>query len=418
LYIKNKSFLKILIKTGVSIMENKPANRIQDYLVFGEFGGVNPSITDSSTFTFLTSEKMSEIFEHEIEGCYLYSRHMNPMNHFLSDALALLENTPAAHVFASGMGAISCATLQLCSAGEEIVSSRTVYGGTFALFKNLFPKLGIKCNFVDIINLEEVERAITDKTKVIYCETMSNPMLEIANLPELRKLADKYNCKLVVDNTFTPMVITPYNLGAHVVIHSLTKYINGASDTVGGCVCADKEFINSMKDVNSGYSMLLGPTMDSLRAAGILKNMRTLHVRMAQHSKNATYIANKLNELGLRVIFPGLDNHPQHELMKSMMNPGYGYSGMVTLDVKTDEIATKLLPMMQDNLVGYFAVSLGFYKTLFSSPSHSTSSEIPEDVRDQIGMTGSIIRFSFGLDFDIERTFDRIKDCLEKVGLL
>lgn len=399
-------------------MENKPANRIQDYLVFGEFGGVNPSITDSSTFTFLTSEKMSEIFEHEIEGCYLYSRHMNPMNHFLSDALALLENTPSAHVFASGMGAISCATLQLCHSGDEIVSSRTVYGGTFALFKNIFPNLGIKCNFVDIINLDEVEKAITPRTKVIYCETISNPMLEVANIPELRKLADKYNCKLVVDNTFTPMIISPYNLGAHVVVHSLTKYINGASDAVGGCVCADKEFIASLKDVNSGYSMLLGPTMDSLRAASILKNMRTLHVRMQQHSKNAMFISRQLQELGLRVIYPGLENHPQFELMNRLMNPGLGYSGMVTLDVKTDEIAAKLLPMMQDNLVGYFAVSLGFYKTLFSSPSHSTSSEIPEDVRNDIGMTGSIVRFSFGLDFEIERTFERIKECLYNVGLL
>ncbi|MDX9790505.1 MAG: aminotransferase class I/II-fold pyridoxal phosphate-dependent enzyme [Candidatus Kapaibacterium sp.] len=399
-------------------MTYKPANNIQDYLVFGEFGGVNPSITDSSTFTFLTSEKMSEVFEHEIEGCYLYSRHMNPMNSFLSDALALLENTPSAHVFASGMGAISCTALQICSTGEELVSSRTVYGGTFALFKNLFPKLGIKCNFVDITNLEEVEAAISEKTKMIYCETVSNPMLEVADIPKLRALADKYSCKLVVDNTFTPMVVSPYNLGAHVVIHSLTKYINGASDTVGGAVCSDKEFISELKDVNTGYSMLLGPTMDSLRAAGILKNIRTLHIRMQQHSRNAAYIAEKLEQLGLRVIYPGLKSHPNHELMNSMMNQGYGYSGMVTLDVKNDETAAKLLPLMQDQLVGYFAVSLGFYKTLFSSPSHSTSSEIPEDVRDSIGMTGSLVRFSFGLDFDIERSYERICFCLKEVGLI
>ncbi|MBX3045012.1 MAG: aminotransferase class I/II-fold pyridoxal phosphate-dependent enzyme [Candidatus Kapabacteria bacterium] len=399
-------------------MDYKPANRIQDYLVFGEFGGVNPSITDSSTFTFLTSEKMNEIFEHEIEGCYLYSRHMNPMNSFLSDALALLENTPAAHVFASGMGAISCATLQLCSSGDEIVSSRTVYGGTFALFKNIFPEMGIKCNFVDITKLDEVKAAITPRTKVIYCETISNPMLEVADIKALRQIADESDCKLVVDNTFTPMVISPYNHGAHIVIHSLTKYINGASDAVGGVVCADREFISSMKDVNTGYSMLLGPTMDSLRAASILKNLRTLHIRMQQHSKNAMFIAEKLEAAGLRVIYPGLKSHPHHEKMKVLMNPGYGFSGMVTLDVKTDEIAAKILPMMQENLVGYFAVSLGFYKTLFSSPSHSTSSEIPEDVRDDIGMTGSIIRFSFGLDFEIERSWERIEHCLKEVGLL
>jgi methionine-gamma-lyase len=402
----------------VNMQKMKPANRIQDYLVFGEFGEVNPSITDSSTFTFLSSEKMSEVFEHEIEGCYLYSRHMNPMNHYLSNALALMENTPSAHVTASGMAAICTTVLQICSQGDEIVSSRTIYGGTFAFFKNVLPRFGIVVKFVDITNLAEVEENCTQNTKIIYCETMSNPMLEVANLPELRIISDKFDCKLVVDNTFCPMLITPYNLGAHIVIHSLTKYINGASDAIAGAVCADKDFITSLKDVNSGMIMLLGPTLDSLRSASILKNMHTLHVRMMQHSKNAMFIAEHLEKAGLRVIYPGLESHPNHKLMKSFMNPGFGFSGMVTLDVKTQDIANVLLPLMQEKLIGYFAVSLGFYKTLFSSPSHSTSSEIPEDIQNEIGMTGSIIRFSFGLDHDIQRTYDRIMECLKEVGLI
>ncbi len=396
----------------------KPANRIQDYLVFGEFGGVNPSITDSSTFTFLSAEKMEEIFEHEIEGCYLYSRHMNPIGSFLANNLARLENTEAAHVTSSGMAAVSCTILDLCSAGDEIISSRTIYGGTYALFQNVLPRFGIKTDFVDILNIEELKSKVTGKTKVIYCETISNPMLELANIPELRKIADACGAKLVVDNTFTPMLITPYNLGAHIVIHSLTKYINGASDAVAGCICADKDFINGLKDVNKGTAMLLGPTLDSLRAASILKNLHTLHIRMVQHSKNAQYIAEKLHELGLRVIYPGLEFHPQHQLMEQFLNPGFGFGGMVTLDVKNDEIAHKLLPLMQENLVGYFAVSLGYYKTLFSNPKHSTSSEIPENIQNEIGMTASIIRFSFGLDMDIERTFDRIKESLKEVGLI
>lgn len=399
-------------------MKDKPASRIQDYLVFGEFGGVNPSITDSSTFTFMTAEKMEEIFQQEIEGCYLYSRHMNPMNKFLSDALALLENTESAHVTASGMGAISTTLLQLCQQGDEIVSSRTIYGGTFALMKNFFPRLGINTKFVNILNLEEVEAAISANTKVIYCETMSNPMLELADIPALKEIATRYNCKLVVDNTFTPMLISPKNLGADIVVHSLTKFINGASDAVGGAVCADHDFIASLKDVNSGAIMLLGPTLDSLRAASILKNLRTLHVRMNQHSKNASFIARQLERIGIKVVYPGLRSHPQHQLMRQFLNPGFGWGGMVTIDVQSDEIANKLLPLMQNNLVGYFAVSLGFYKTLFSSPSHSTSSEIPEDMQHEIGMSGSLIRFSFGLDFEIGRTFERLVECLAEVGLV
>jgi methionine-gamma-lyase len=396
----------------------KPANRIQDYLVFGEFGDVNPSITDSSTYTFLSAEKMEEVFQHEIEGCYLYSRHMNPTGHYLSDALALMENTESAHVTASGMAAISCTILEICSAGDEIISSRTIYGGTFALFQNVLPRFGIKVHFVDILNLNEVKAKINEKTKVIYCETMSNPMLEIANLQELSKITKNCGAKLVVDNTFTPMLITPYNFGADIVVHSMTKFINGSSDAVAGCICADKEFITSLKDVNNGTAMLLGPTLDSFRAASILKNLHTLHIRMIQHSNNALYIAENLEKLGLRVIYPGLKSHPQHELMKEYLNPGFGFGGMVTLDVKTDEIAHKLLPLMQEKLVGYFAVSLGYFKTLFSNPKHSTSSEIPEDIQNEIGMTGSIIRFSFGLDMDIERTFHRLKESLKEVGLI
>lgn len=400
------------------MLKSQAADRIQDYLVFGEFGGVNPSITDSSTYTFLSADKMTEIFEKEIEGCYLYSRHTNPSGHFLSQALALMENTAAAHVTSSGMAAISVTILGLCSQGDEIISSRTIYGGTYALFQNVLPRFGINTHLVDIINLDEIKSKVNSKTKVIYLETMSNPMLEIADIQEIRKIADACGAKIVVDNTFTPMLITPYNLGADVVIHSLTKYINGASDAVAGCICADKNFIDSLKDVNTGTAMLLGPTLDSFRSASILKNLHTLHIRMMQHSKNALYMAESLQKLGLRVIYPGLNNHPQYSLYKKIINANFGYGGMLTLDVKNDEIAHKLLPLMQEKLIGYFAVSLGFYKTLFSNPKNTTSSEIPEDIQNAVGMTGSIIRFSFGLDMDIERTLERMKECLAEVGLI
>src|SRR3989304_5516764 len=188
-------------------MSFDPASEIQDYLVFGEYGDVNPSITDSSTYTFLSSDKMEELFDHEIEGCFLYSRHWNPINKNLSDALAKLEGAELAQVMSSGMGAISTTIFQLCNSGEEIISSHTIYGGAYAFFKNFVPKFGIKVKFINMNDLDEVKKNITDKTKVIYCESVSNPLLEVADLPELSKIAKVYGVKLVVDNTFSPLNI-------------------------------------------------------------------------------------------------------------------------------------------------------------------------------------------------------------------
>ena len=393
----------------------KPADQIQDLQYFGEFGGVNPSITDSSTFTFLQAGKMEEVFEKEIEGCYLYSRHWNPMNRYLSQAIAKMEGTENASVTGSGMAAITNAILQICSAGDEIVSSRTIYGGTYAFFKNFLPRFGIKTTFVDSTDMNKVKAAITNKTKVIYCESISNPMLEVADLPNLAKIAKQFNCKLVVDNTFSPLMISPSILGADVVVHSMTKFINGSSDCVAGVVCGKKDFVDSLSDVNNGASMLLGPVLDSFRSASILKNLRTLHVRMKQHSANALHIATKLNEDGQKVIYPGLPKHPQHQLLKTLWNEEYGFGGLFLIDMKTKERANHLMELMQENNVGYLAVSLGSYKTLFSAPGGSTSSEIPEEERKAIGLSEGLVRISIGLDNDPERTYQTIKKCLSLI---
>ncbi|POS02730.1 methionine-gamma-lyase [Flavobacterium croceum DSM 17960] len=395
-----------------------PADKIQDLQYFGEFGGVNPSISDSSTYTFLSAKTMFDTFEGNAEGCYLYSRHSSPMNLYLSKALAAMEGTESANVAASGMGAITPVLLQLCNAGDEIVSSRTIYGGTYAFMKNMLPKWNITTHFVDITKLDVVEAAINKNTRVLYCETVSNPLLEVANIKALAQLAQKYQLKLVVDNTFSPLSVAPALLGADVVIHSLTKFINGSSDTVGGVICGTQAFIDDLKNVNNGASMLLGPTMDSLRSASILKNLRTLHIRMKQHSYNAKYLAEKFENDGLKVVYPGLESHPSHQLYKDMINPEYGFGGMMTLDVGTLDKANELMEMMQNENLGYLAVSLGFYKTLFSAPGTSTSSEIPLEEQAQMGLTDGLIRFSIGLDNDIERTYQMMKNCMKKVGVL
>jgi methionine-gamma-lyase len=399
-------------------MKFDPASDIQDLWVFGEFGDVNPSITDSSTYTFLDPDTMKQTFQSEMEGCFLYSRHYNPINKYLCDALAALEGTERAQVTASGMGAIACAVLQHCRMGDEIVSGWTIYGGTYALFANFLPRYGITTRYVDITNPAAVEEAISPRTKVIYFESISNPLLEVADVPKLVELAHRRGIAVIVDNTFAPLILAPARQGADVVVHSLTKFINGSSDCVAGTICSSRQFIDQVTDINGGACMLLGPVLDSIRSAGILKNIHTLHLRIAKHSANAMYLAGQLTALGLRVHYPGLPGHRQHEVMNRLRNSEYGFGGMMVLDVGTAERANALMVAMQQAKIGLLAVSLGYFKTLFSAPGNSTSSEIPEERQREMGLSPGMIRLSVGLDQDIERTLSRMHSCLKAAGCI
>ncbi len=399
-------------------MKFDPASNIQDLLQFGEFGDVNPSITDSATYTFLEGKTMSDTFTGEQQGCFLYSRHWNPSNRYLAEALAAMEGTESAWVTASGMAAITNAILQLCDTGSHIISSVTTYGGTFAFLANYLKKFKIEVTFVDPTNLEQIEKAIQPNTKIIYAETMTNPLLQICDIEAIAKIADQHGAKLMVDNTFTPMIVAPAKLGAHIVVYSMTKFINGKNDCVAGAICADEQFIDELADVNTGTSMLLGPVLDPMRSASIHKNLHTLHIRMKQHSHNAMYLAKRFKEIGLKHNYPGMPEHPQHELFKKMMNPDFGFGGLIAIDLETAERATKLMEKMQEKGVGYLAVSLGYFKTLFSNSGKSTSSEVPEDVQRTMGLSEGLIRFSVGLDNDIERTFIMIHESLKERGYL
>jgi methionine-gamma-lyase len=399
-------------------MTKDPASRIQDLLQFGEFGDVNPSVTDSATYTFLQAKTMSETFAGKAEGCYLYSRHWNPSNKYLSDALAALENTEAAWVTSSGMSAITSVIFQLCNADDHIISSMTVYGGTFAFFQNYLPKFNINVSFVDITNLDAVKAAIKPNTKIIYTETMTNPLLQISDLPELAKIANDHSLQLVVDNTFTPMMVTPAEHGVHITVHSMTKFINGKNDCIAGAICGSKEFIDSLCDVNNGTSMLLGPVLDPFRSSGILKNLHTLHIRMKQHSQNAMYLAERLNDMGMKVIYPGLKIHKGHEVLKKIMHPEFGFGAMIGIDFGTSELANSAMEMMETEGVGYLAVSLGYFKTLFSCSGKSTSSEIPEELQKEMGLSEGLVRFSIGLDNDIERTYEKMIKCFKTLKII
>lgn len=392
-----------------------PATAINAVQSLDAYRGVNPTINDSATFAFPKGQLMTDTFHGETEGYFLYSRHWNPSAMSLCKALAAMEGTESAWVTGSGMAAITVALIHEVKARDHIIASQTVYGGTFAFLNNYIKKFNIDVTFVDTCNLEQVKQAIRPNTKVIYTETMSNPLLRIANVPELRKIADNAGAKLIVDNTFTPMIFSPYQLGAHVVVYSMTKYVNGKNDCVAGAICGTNDYINSLIDVNNGTAMLLGPVLDSFRSTGILKNLYTLHLRMKQHSHNAMYLAEKFKAIGVPVNYPGLAEHRDHALMQEEMNSQFGFGGMIAIDLGTAEKANAFMEKMQEKGVGFLAVSLGYFRTLFSCSGKSTSSEVPEEIQKSSGISEGLVRYSVGLDNDIEHTFLLMEEALKEL---
>ncbi len=390
---------------------------------FGEHGGVAPSISRSSTFTVMDPAIMPDIFKGvrgpEKGGYFLYSRHFNPTVDILARELAAMEEMEAAVCTASGMSAIACCLLQLCHFGDHIVSSDTIYGGTHALFKDVFPQMGISVTFVDPIDTKGFEKAITPDTKAIYIETIGNPTLKVADLTALAKMAHGRGLKLIVDNTFSPMMVTPSRFGADVVIHSLTKFINGASDVIAGVICAKKEFIYQLMDLHTGRVMLFGPTMDARTAFDIQQRLPHLAVRMREHSNRAMAIAQLLERLHIKVNYPGLPSHPQYELMVSMINKGFGFGGIMTIDCETEEKAEKLLSTLQNKeRFGLIAVSLGYFDTLMSCSSKSTSSEIPDEDQKKMGLSPGLIRLSIGITGCLDDRLMQIERAVKEVGLI
>ncbi|MCK5821205.1 MAG: aminotransferase class I/II-fold pyridoxal phosphate-dependent enzyme, partial [Bacteroidales bacterium] len=334
-------------------MKKDPAMRLQDTLQTNEFRGVNPSISDSATFAFPDATTMTDCFQGKVENAFLYSRHWNPTNLGLSKSLAAMENTEAAWVTGSGMGAITCAILEVCKAGDHIISSQTIYGGSFAFLKNYVPKLGIEVTFVDITNMDEIVNSVKPSTKLIYTESVTNPLLQVTDIPTLADFAHEKDLMLMVDNTFTPMIISPCELGADVTVYSMTKFINGKNDCVAGAICGSHDFIAALTDVNEGTAMLLGPVLDSMRASSIHKNLFTLHIRMQKHSSNAQFLAEQFDKKGIKISYPGLPSHPQHALHKDLMNPDFGFGGILAIDLDTKEKANTFMVAMQNRNLGY-----------------------------------------------------------------
>jgi methionine-gamma-lyase len=386
---------------------------------FGEHGGVNMSIETSTTFTVMDPERMPEIFAGhsgpETGGCYLYSRHFNPTVYNLSRELAAMEGTEAAYCTASGMGAVMGAIFQLCNHGDHVVASTTLYGGSFALLKDFMPlKAGITTDFVDIRDLAAVEAAIRPNTRALYIESVANPTLVVADIEKLAELAHRRGIALVVDNTFSPLMISPAKLGADVVIHSMTKYISGASDIIAGVICSSKEFIGQLMDLHTGALMLLGPTMEPTRAFDLSTRLPHLGLRVREHSRRAMVFAERLQAMGYRVAYPGLPNHPQHELMKSMLNDEFGYGGIFTIDMGSQEAADRLMECLQnDHAFGYMAVSLGYHHTLMSCSASSTSSELNEQELASAHIPAGLLRMSLGYTGSLEQRWTQLTEALE-----
>jgi methionine-gamma-lyase len=390
---------------------------------FGEHGGVNMSIETSSTFTVIDPETMPDLFQGRAgpdRGCYLYGRHFNPTVYNLGRQMAALEGTEAAYCTASGMAAISGVIMCLCNAGDEVVASSAIYGGSYALLHDFLPaKSGITTHFVDISDEEAVANAITDKTRLIFTESISNPTLRMANIPRLSALAKDKGISLVVDNTFSPLILSPAVLGADIVVHSITKYISGASDVIAGAICGSEAFIGELMDLHMGPLMLLGPTMDPNVAASISLRIPHLPLRMTAHSERALAITARLDELGLKVTYPGLPQHPDHALFRELHCDEYGYGGVFTLDVGDEETANALMSCLQnEQRFGYLAVSLGYFDTLMSCSGSSTSSEMSDEDKDSAGISPGLLRISIGYTGTLEQRWSQLQAALRHTGLI
>ena len=390
---------------------------------FGEHGGVNMSIEASTTFTVIDPHTMPDLFEGRKgpdKGCYLYGRHFNPTVFNLGRQMAALESTEAGYCTASGMAAISATVLCLCNAGDEVVASNAMYGGTFAFLHDFLPaKTGIRTRFVDMTDLDAVANAITDKTRLLITESVSNPTLRLANIPRLANIAERRGVSLVVDNTFSPFVLRPAVLGADVVVHSITKFISGASDVIAGAVCGSDTFIGELMDLHTGPLMLLGPTMDPGIASALSLRIPHLPLRMAAHGERALEICQRLSALGLAVSYPGLPEHPDHALFDELRCPDFGYGGVFTLDLGDEETANALMSSLQnEQRFGYLAVSLGYFDTLMSCSGSSTSSEMSDEGKQEAGISPGLVRVSIGYTGTLEQRWSQLLAALKKTGIV
>lgn len=358
-------------------------------------GALCAPIYQTSTFEFETVEQGGARFAGQESG-YIYSRLGNPTVGVVEAKMAELEGGEDALATASGMGAISTAIWSSVEAGDEIVASDTLYGCTYALFNHGVCKFGVKVHFIDMTDLEALKAALTDKTRVVYLETPCNPTLKIVDITAVAEVAHAYNpqIKVMVDNTFcTPYLQRPLELGADVVVHSATKYLNGHGDVIAGVVVGSKEFIGTCRMF--GLKDMTGAVMSPFNAFLMARGMKTLDIRMERHCANAKKVAEFFASHPAvdKVYYPGLESFPGHEIAaRQMKMPG----GMISIELKADKAATAAALNKLELCV--IAVSLGDAETLVEHPATMTHSTYTAEELKMAGISEGLVRISVGLE--------------------
>ena len=367
------------------------------------FGAVSHPIYLSSTF-------MQEEFG---EYVYDYSRAGNPTRTNLENNIASLEQGLGAIAFSSGMAAIS-SIIHLLASGDEVIFTRNVYGGTYRVMETIYKKFSIKSHWVNTTDLNEIESKINKNTKMIFVETPTNPMIEVCDIKKISKIAQKFNCVLVVDNTFmSPYNQRPLTLGADIVIHSTTKYLNGHSDVIGGIIISNnKKIIDDLKFIQ----MSVGAVPSPFDCWITQRSLKTLSVRMKAHNKNASQVSDFLcsSKKIKKIYYPGLKNHFNYEVAKKQQLDPNGksvFGGMISIDLGSLSKAKKFVKNLE---LFILAESLGGVESLVCHPGSMTHASIPKEVREKIGITEGLIRLSVGIE-DIDDLINDLKTALSKI---
>lgn len=362
------------------------------------YGAVMPPIYQTSTYAQSTPGGHKG---------YEYSRSHNPTRNALENAFASLENGTYGLAFGSGLAAID-AVVKLFEPGDEIIATSDLYGGTYRLFTKIFQKMGITFHFVDCSNADAVIPYINEKTKLIWVETPTNPMMNIIDITAIAAIAKKYELLLAVDNTFaTPYLQQPLDLGADIVMHSATKYLGGHSDVVmGALVVKDKELADKLYFIQNASGAICGP-MDSFL---VLRGLKTLHVRMQRHCENGKAVAEFLSKHPKveKVYWPGLEEHPNHDIAKTQMKDFGGMLSFVTKGNNYEE-AIKIVERLK---VFTLAESLGGVESLAGHPASMTHASIPKEQREANGIVDALIRLSVGIEDEADLIAD-LKQAIE-----
>jgi methionine-gamma-lyase len=373
-----------------------------------QYGSVITPIYQTSTFKFKDAEHGARLFKGEEDG-YIYTRMRNPTVEAMEDSIAILEGGYKALGCGSGMAAISTLFTALLSAGDHVVCSESVYGPTTTILNTIFGRFNISTTFVDTSDLTAVKNAMKSNTKLVFVETPGNPTLVMSDIEEIGKIAKEYNAKMAVDNTFmSPVLQSPLKLGADFVIHSLTKFLNGHADVVGGVIVVkdEAEYPNMRKTLNQ-----MGGTIDPFNAFLVHRGIKTLKIRMQRHCESTQKIAEYLEKHPKIqwVAFPGLKSHPQYHLTAKQMS---GVGGMIALELKGGLEAGKAL--MNTIEIFQLAVSLGGVESLIQHPASMTHASMGKEAREQAHITDGLVRISIGIE-DADELISALDKALGKL---